>query len=929
MTPAVLLKPPTNRLFSIFFWLFNLSLLLIVLVGFFPFLGMAILNDTLRGEVPISILIPVIGLVGVPTTSTAMGIQRKRQLKALLNSPPDKPKRQPIALTQIFFGIEAPLLMGCTIRLFFLRDLTPASSFLFVSLGIGTVAFIHWLLNRHHHETTEANWLQLAGLTIILSLSLYLCAIALFFVLPILMAAAWSLYASVMLIIVLPILFPFIMLFSGLVTMPWGMTALFSGAWRQTLKQLSKEYGNWPKVWAGTVLAVWLGILLALQQQPQARAFALLEKTPQTESDRQALLRKEDIIRKGLLNAYLGAYRYPLLDSTGMSEMYQAMFSISKTSGDVVQAAYNTVLTPFAYRGTSVDKDKAAQLYSEFFDAPILRGEHSAIQKAVLSNFNRTEAKAGLLDINAERVRLQQQEITVTPQGNWAEIELHEVYANTTFEDTEVLYYFSLPESATVTGLWLGETSDLAQRYKYTVSPRGAAQQVYNDQVRRSVDPALLEQVGPNNYRLRAFPIPPAGRDTLPKDGQPDKMHLWLTYKVMKQDNQWKLPTLSERRNVFWNSQTQRTINGQSQRNSDDWLPAFIPADGTATQPVQAQLPGGYIVAKPLADQDYQLPKGKRFAFILDRSYSMGTHRKELDQSFQWLKDNVLDTNTADLYLTNIDQNPAEKASQLQTLDPNQVTFYGSLQTRDMLQQYQQSAAEDYDAIILLTDAGNYELTKNSTPIPLSAPLWLVHLGGQPAAYDDATLEAIQRTGGNTAETIETVMQRIATQPSLGEDTSLLNVVDGYAWFLRPNADPAVQTTDAVAPLAARQWIAQVSEAVKPDQLTQLDAIHQVAKENSIVTPYSSMLVLVNEQQKQQLKDAESKGDRFNREVEDQQLPEPQSTIGEPVSAVPEPAEWLLLLAGVVILAVWWNAMAHDLPSAIALHQRIHLKSPD
>ncbi len=906
-------SPPKKRsIFSIFFWLFNLSLLTVVLLGVLPFWGIALINDALSGEVPFSILIPFIGLVGVPTTSTVAGLQRKRRLNALYNLQSGDPsgpglQRQPISLFQLFFGIEAPLLMACTIRLFFLRDLTPASSFIFISITLGTIAMVHWLLHRHHHTPSTASWAQLAGLTIMLALSLYLSAIALFYLLPIVMISGGALYLSLFLIVVIPILFPFIMLFLGLVSMPWGMVLLFSRAWRQSLQKLSSQYGNWPRAWVGAILSVWLGVILLLQQQPQVRAFALLETSPQSDRDRQELLQNADVIRKGLLNAYLGAYRYPLVDNNGMSNLYRDLFRVPEVIAEAIQAAYNTVLSPFAYNGTHLDKEKAAKLYAEFFDAPILRGEHKAIQTAVLSNFNRTEAKAGLLDINAERVRLRQQDVTVKPQGDWAEVELHEEYANTTGENTEILYYFSLPESATVTGLWLGETDDLAQRYKYTVSPRGAAQQVYNNQVRRSVDPALLEQVGPRNYRLRAFPIPPAGQDSLPKDGKADTMHLWLTYQVMKQDHRWMMPVLNEQRNIFFTNRTKRTINGKSQPGNKEWLPASIPAEGAqASQPVQTKLPGGYVTAKPLAAQDYQLPQGKRLAFILDRSYSMDAHRKELEDTVQWLQEKLLMDNTADLYLTNEGGKPAQLVNDLETFDPKKVSFYGSLQTRQMLNQYQQATTQEqkYDAIILLTDAGNYELSEDGAPVPLSAPLWLVHLGGFQAAYDDATLETIQQTGGNTAADLETVMTRIATQPSLGEGTSLLNVVDGYAWFLSSKSDPKAQT--AAAPIAARQWITQVSQAVKPDQLTQLDAIHQVAKENSIVTPYSSMLVLVNADQKRQLQEAENKSDRFKREVEDQQLPDPQAAIA-PVSAVPEPAEWLLLLVGCVIVVIWYR----------------------
>ena len=990
--PSQLSQPKFNPWFASIFWLFNISLLLILLVGFVPFIALAILNDAVRGDVPLSILIPTVGLIGVPATSSIMGRQRNRSAKTTTPVPPKKtaqsvptsmpppmPMHQPLSLFQIFFGIEAPLLMACTIRLFFLRNLTPASGFLFISMILGSIALVHGLLHRHQ-QPSRASWAHLAGLTIMLVLSLYLSAIALFYLWPVLHIVSVGL---VYLIFLLPIFFPLLVMFSGWMIMPGGMVILSLKSWRQILEQLSKRHGKTlPRAIVAAVLAGWLGILLLIQQQPQTQAFQLLEHEPQSVGDRQALLQQSDTIRKGLLNAYLSAYRYPLLENRTMVSLYQHYLGWPEAVADAIQNAYNTVLSPFAYQGSSADKDKAAQLYAKFFDTPILRGEHKAIQTAVQSNFNRAEAKAGLLDINAERVALQQQDINITPHGDWAEIELHEVYANTTWDETEILYYFSLPESATVTGLWLGETGDRTQRYEHTVSPRGAAQQVYNDQVRRRVDPALLEQVGPRNYRLRAFPIPPVGRDSLPADGQPDKMHLWLTYTVMKQNNQWPLPILSERRNIFWTGSTKRTLNGQAQprhnkgsntgnpENNYNWLPLSIPADDTlgksqTTPPSpsghQVPLSGGYIVAKPMDANAYQYPEGQHFAIVLDGSYSMNAHKQEVVDSIQWLKDNLLNANTADLYLTQAEATQAKKVNDLATFDPEDVLFYGSLQTRQLLSQYQQAitsipnlrSAEPtskstlqhpnaptpqlsdspYDAIILITDSGSYELTEDSSPLSLSVPLWLVHLGGLPSAYDDATLETIQRTGGNTATQIETAITRIATQPSLGEKTSLLNVVDGYAWFLRQTPDPTVsladtdtatKTTATIAPMAARQWITQVSQAVKPDELNQLDAIHHVAKENSIVTPYSSMLVLVNAQQEQQLKDAESKSDRFSREIEDQQLPDPESSMS-PVSAVPEPAEWLLLITGVAILGIWYRHRQTLTPSPTAT-DRLALK---
>ncbi|MBD2020763.1 hypothetical protein H6F43_11275, partial [Leptolyngbya sp. FACHB-36] len=157
--------------------------------------------------------------------------------------------------------------------------------------------------------------------------------------------------------------------------------------------------------------------------------------------------------------------------------------------------------------------------------------------------------------------------------------------------------------------------------------------------------------------------------------------------------------------------------------------------------------------------------------------------------------------------------------------------------------------------------------------------------------------KAIQDSDGGAATQVQTVMQRIGTQPTRGADTSFLNLVDGYAWFL--TKDGAASTNEDFGALAARQWTTHLSRYLQPNRLNELDAIHAAAKQYGIVTPYSSMIVLVNSQQRRELKQAEQQSDRFDREVEDPQLPQPNSSD---ISAVPEPAEWLLLVVGAGII---------------------------
>jgi putative PEP-CTERM system integral membrane protein len=176
----------------------------------------------------------------------------------------------------------------------------------------------------------------------------------------------------------------------------------------------------------------------------------------------------------------------------------------------------------------------------------------------------------------------------------------------------------------------------------------------------------------------------------------------------------------------------------------------------------------------------------------------------------------------------------------------------------------------------------------------------MVHLGALPPAYDDETLKAIENSGGGVSMEVSEVLQRLATKSALG--SSAVSVVDGYAWLLEKKAQKA--SDSAFDSLAARQLVLGLSREKNLDKLVELDAIHAIAKNYQIVTPYSSMIVLVNDEQRRQLQEAEAQSDRFEREVESgqEQLTKPFNPLnaaGENSAAIPEPST-----IGGVILAI-------------------------
>ena len=202
--------------------------------------------------------------------------------------------------------------------------------------------------------------------------------------------------------------------------------------------------------------------------------------------------------------------------------------------------------------------------------------------------------------------------------------------------------------------------------------------------------------------------------------------------------------------------------------------------------------------------------------------------------------------------------------------------------------------------------------------------VWMVHLGGNfPLGYDDATLAVIQGSGGGIAATVDEALTRWLVKADAAESEVVTDLVDGYVWQTGTSeqmagltsalsaAETAVspnlvehEATDDFAALAAREVILAAMQRHREDlsTLDLLDSLHALAQDQSIVTPYSSMIVLVNERQEQLLKDLEEQDDRFEREFED---------VGETetitVTGVPEPEEWLLLILAGLVLVWYWS----------------------
>ncbi len=947
------------------FWSWNLIFLAFMLLGFAPQMLPEMITAVRASQIPIAFLIYGVIITLIPAVTVILGLTKLR--------------KSPERLFALGYGVEGPLMLMLFIRFFAVRQVTPALSLLLIVAVLGMTTFLWQLLD--FNIAARSPWLthlRAGGLTLTLITGLYASLWVAFYALP-LGVAVWSFVIEIISnipdmlqgfwqalfdfnwseFLLLGVSFiPFMILGTLLmaytatlfVLLPLAVFILYSKAWWRGMQTLVATSNPTRAVIINAAILLICALLFwQTSHQPQHLAFALLENPPLTPASAHTLLEQQDTIREGLLNAYLAPHRYfsAVGEVRHIKEMYEWSLNMSPASAAQIQRYYEAVASPILYQPVTPaaetdttwdnqalrqEPNEAAELYETFFDQTIIDGERETIIRAVQSTWNVDQAVTARQAVDDREIYLVSQEISVLEQGDWAEIELYEIYQNNTSQREEVIYYFSLPESAVITGVWLGNSPNRDERSVYRVSPRGAAQAMYRNEVQRRVDPALLEQIGPRQYRLRIFPVEPQrtrweDNRRLPTINQGPPLHMWLTWQVMVDNQSWPLPRLAELRNVYWDDNTVRQINGQHKGvEADAWLPATVPAT-SAAKPTAHRVDfygGQSIIAQPIKAADLpDLNPNLRLAVVLDRSYSMTPLANQIDITLNQLQSLI--SEPVDVYLTSSLYRGEEPSRvTLAELEAEPILYFGGQNAAELLLQYEAlHQNEQYDAILVLTDGTGYELSEHELQIPtFETPVWMIHVDGNyPLGYDDATLQTLQASGGGVAASLEEALTRLAVmqagltsapdQVNVNNEAPIWDVVDGYMWATLPTeaveAEFGTQLTphlpnDAFVVFSARRLILSEMQRHRGalGQLDILDYLHDIAVDNSVVTPYSSMIVLINEWQEKRLDELEKGADRFQREHEDVGDTQPENII----TGVPEPEEWLLL--GLITAMLSW-----------------------
>ncbi|MBI4129731.1 hypothetical protein HY468_00275, partial [Candidatus Roizmanbacteria bacterium] len=193
-----------------------------------------------------------------------------------------------------------------------------------------------------------------------------------------------------------------------------------------------------------------------------------------------------------------------------------------------------------------------------------------------------------------------------------------------------------------------------------------------------------------------------------------------------------------------------------------------------------------------------------------------------------------------------------------------------------------------YDAVIVVTGQEQFEVGNAGAMQSHNFPVYIVHTGDTIPAYSRLFTNYILQSGGGTARSFFEAFDQFAAAQQEGQLTS-----SSY-WSIQGNVEEPGDITkvvftnnvDPLGVLAARGYVYKAIDENEGDideQLGILDGLHTFARANHILTPYSSMLSLVNQAQLLRLEEESKRYDRF------EEGPMPVTLPSQPIFDMIEP----------------------------------------
>jgi putative PEP-CTERM system integral membrane protein len=799
------------------FWgynLFYLFLLIIFLLGLFTQDFRSDLFNNLKKVGTYRLTLFFI-LVATPPASIIYSIRAKI-------------KKTPIHLGKLFFLLEIPIIV---LSFTFLSINNPIPPVWFFSLLVLLAPLVLYTrFSKTQSSSLLPNYLSVTLTQLILISLVYLVLLYSFFS-PLIVGALahWafddiildlvrqgssglpgisSAWGILYLLIVITLRVLGLLLAAFFILLPYGVTYLFSRLLFQAKNRLAEliPEQRTHTFMAGLAILTVVSIV-GLSYQPNIRPYLdtienldSLETFEERDQVAQELSPHQERIHQAITDMRYARRRYLFLkDDNFLEDSYHEVFDLNPTSAKIVQSLFTNLAYPFVYRG------------------PI--DSSGLISKNFIYLFGDPQAKPSPTPAANQPVKLLSRKITTSSdyQDLLATISIEEEYTNTTYNQREVVYEFSLPADAVITDLKLGPQLE----HPGIIAPKGAARTVYERELNRRRDPALLEQTGPRQYRLRVFPIP-AKNDKTTLGGK--NQRVLYTYMVGLTPDGYPLPNYFQTQNLQINSSTKFSASLNNQTVSLDQSSSFITDPKNSlkdpcqvTDPLSPRTTYNNLSPQliPHLAQDsikssfdcqspdqLQLPSkliNQRIAILYDVSID-NQDDDSLDQLEQLLSSQpeLLSRNQIDLYLFN------DRLSQPRLLSSTNfqinldITYFGPSQLLQALSEF----TGYYDLLIVASSQEQIPSSLTSTLPQINSPIYLIHTSKTPP-YPNALTYLVLQTGGQVTDSFAQSLNLFTLSSNLQptqDDLHLLSI-NPY-WSLVIQADQLPSINDYPVPTA-------------------------------------------------------------------------------------------------------------------------------
>ncbi|MBW6440895.1 hypothetical protein K0B03_02565 [Patescibacteria group bacterium] len=818
--------------------------------------------------------------------------------------------KKELQINKIIFQFELPLIIILIFSLFVLEN-APLAVWFFINIIIFFIGIFFLDSLKIKTYSLRQKWVIFILKQAILISAVYLIFLYLF-IIPILIKTSISyisvhfIFADIFAIFLRLIL---IILCGLLLAFPFLITYLIFKSFRYAQLDLAKEVSTEKLKRANIIIALaWIFLVFVFSYQPNSglvqklEDYKSLENFEQREDIARQIIEKKSKIEKELTEISKEKSSYNIdKNNDFLKNAYRKEFKFDNTLAGIIQKAFIELAYPFVYQGTYDRYGEALLNYKYIFGYEF--------------------GQEGKIINQSKKIQLVSRKIhAVTEhQGALATVSIEEEFKNTVTANQEVVYEFSLPANAVIMDLKLG--ADL--EFDGVIAPRGAAGKVYQAQLVQRRDPAILEQTGPRQYRLRVFPIP-SKNDRTTLGGKNQKVKFSYVTEITSKG--YALPIYSKKQNINIDDSTEISYyldaqsvatNGDSpyvfnssftndnlcnlstvlevKEKPVDYMPLQLageaeikPVDNILAQLIPyknfTELNASYRCDKEFGINLMGALKNSKFAVLFDASYE-NKDNLFLDDFINNLKteENLLKNNTIDFYLFN------DMLSKKRTLVKDQldnlsdVIYFGTSEWTSQIKEIE----NQYDFIIVFTLDSKVLTQKDNLSANNKAPLYIIHKDNIVPPYSAEVSNYIMQSGGKVALNLNEVISHYVLTKQLRFKNSASHIAFNPYWIVSvPNYaqsyfDPQkaldffyVKTneSDPLLYFIDKAYLDKVLSSYQgslENDLKLADSFHYFSQKNHIVSPYSSLLALVNKQQMQELKNASQDRDRYSYEIPD------------------------------------------------------------